>query len=100
LELRKNKLRKLKGISNMKNLRQLYVCENELTDIRGLENLPNLHKLSVRNNKIKSILNPFPYLPSLSYINLRENHIAKLDEIKKIDTHVTAVNILQNPITD
>ena len=28
LELRKNKLRKLKGISAMKNLKQLYVCEN------------------------------------------------------------------------
>ena len=39
----------------MKNLKQLYVCENELTDIRGLENLPNLQKLSVRNNKLKSI---------------------------------------------
>jgi Leucine-rich repeat (LRR) protein len=36
LELRKNKLRKLKGIERMKNLKQLYVCENELTDIRGL----------------------------------------------------------------
>lgn len=36
LELRKNKLRKLKGLANLKNLRQLYVCENELTDIRGL----------------------------------------------------------------
>lgn len=36
LELRKNKLRKLKGIQKMKNLKQLYVCENELTDIRGL----------------------------------------------------------------
>ena len=63
----------------MKNLKELYVCENELTDIRGLENLPNLHRLSVRNNKIKGILNPFPQLPSLSYLNLRENQIAKLE---------------------
>jgi Leucine-rich repeat (LRR) protein len=62
----------------MKNLKQLYVCENELTDIRGLENLPNLQKLSVRNNKLKSIYGPFPTLPGLTYINLRENQIAKL----------------------
>ncbi len=84
----------------MKNLKQLYVCENQLTDIRGLENLPLLEKLSVRNNKIKAILSPFPNLPALSYLNLRENQIAKLEELKKIDVQVTGINVLQNPITD
>lgn len=93
-------MRKLKGIVNMKQLKELYVCENELTDIRGLENLPILHKLSVRNNKIKGILSPFPNLPSLSYLNLRENQIGKLEELKKIDIHVTGINLLQNPITE
>lgn len=100
LELRKNKLRKLKGIAATKNLRQMYVCENELTDIRGLESLPNLQKLSVRNNKLKGILSPFPHLPALTYLNLRENQIAKLEELRKIDTHVTGVNVLQNPVSD
>lgn len=90
----------MKGLANLKNLRQLYVCENELTDIRGLEVLPNLQKLSVRNNKIKSILTPFPFLPNLAYLNLRENQIAKLEELKKIDSHVVGINILQNPVTD
>jgi Leucine-rich repeat (LRR) protein len=84
----------------MKNLKQLYVCENELTDIRGLEGLPNLQKLSVRNNKLRGILSPFPFLPNLTYLNLRENQIAKLDELRKIDSHVTGVNVLQNPVTD
>ena len=62
----------------MKNLTELYVCENEITDIRGLENLVSLVKISLRNNKIKKIMNPFPYLPSLTHINLRENQIASL----------------------
>lgn len=84
----------------MKGLKQLYVCENELSDIRGLEALPNLQKISVRNNKLKGIYTPFPSLPSLTYLNLRENQIAKLDELKKIDLHVTGINLLQNPITD
>ena len=84
----------------MKKLKQLYVCQNELTDIRGLEQLPILQKFSVRNNKIKTILTPFPYLPNLSYVNLRENQIGKLDELKKIDVHVTGINVLQNPVTD
>jgi Leucine-rich repeat (LRR) protein len=69
--LRKNKLRKLKGVANMRSLKQLYVCENELTDIRGLEALPSLQKLSVRNNKLKAIYSPFPFLPSLNYLSLR-----------------------------
>lgn len=90
----------MKGIANMKKLKELYVCENEITDIRGLENLPQLQKLSVRNNKVKAIMTPFPQLPSLMQINLRENQIAKLEELQKIDQHVTGVNILQNPITD
>ncbi len=54
----------------------------------------------MRNNKLKAILSPFPFLPSLNYLNLRENQIAKLDELKKIDTHVTGINVLQNPVTD
>ena len=45
-------------------------------------------------------MTPFPQLPSLSQINLRENQIAKLEELQKIDQHVTGINILQNPITD
>ncbi|MBP9777523.1 MAG: leucine-rich repeat domain-containing protein [Alphaproteobacteria bacterium] len=65
-----------------------------------MENLPLLEKLSVRNNKIKAILSPFPNLPALSYLNLRENQIAKLEELKKIDVQVTGINVLQNPITD
>lgn len=36
LELRKNRLKKLKGLRDMKALKELYVCENEVTDLRGL----------------------------------------------------------------
>jgi len=59
-----------------------------------------LQKLSVRNNKLKGIYAPFPHLPALTYLNLRENQIAKFDELKKIDLHVTGINLLQNPITE
>lgn len=84
----------------MKSLKELYVCENELTDIRGLEALPALWRVSVRNNKLKNIYNPFPTLPALTYLNLRENQIAKIEDVKKIDQHVTGINLLANPVTD
>lgn len=71
LELRKNRLKKLAGLKNMRSLQELYVSENLLTDIRGLENLPSLKKLYVRGNKIKKLLKPFPHLPSLTHLNLR-----------------------------
>lgn len=45
-------------------------------------------------------MSPFPYLPALKYLNLRENQIAKLDELKKIGTHVNNINLLANPLSD
>lgn len=45
-------------------------------------------------------MSPFPYLPALRYLNLRENQIAKLDELKKIGVHVNNINLLANPLSD
>ncbi len=59
-----------------------------------------LAKLSVRNNKIKKIMKPFPYLPSLIHLNLRENQIPNIKELAKIDEHVLIINLLANPATD
>lgn len=42
LELRVNKLKNLKGITNMPNLRELNVEENLLTHYRDLNNLDKL----------------------------------------------------------
>jgi Leucine-rich repeat (LRR) protein len=79
LELRKNKLKKLRGVKDLRVCKELYVCENEVTDLRGLENLPVLRRLSLRNNKIKTFMSPFPHLPSLQYLNLRENQLSSIN---------------------
>lgn len=65
-----------------------------------MENLPALKKLYVRNNKIKKLLKPFPHLPSLAHLNLRENQIDKIAELDKIDKHVRSVTLLANPATE
>lgn len=43
---------------------------------------------------------PFPYLPALKHLNLRENQITSLKELLKFDDHITSINILANPVTD
>lgn len=100
LELRKNKLKKLKGVKDLKSCKELYVCENEITDIRGLENLSVLRRLSLRNNKVKTFMSPFPHLPSIQYLNLRENQIGSINELKKLPLHIRQLNIMANPLTE
>ena len=94
LEMRKNKLRKLEGLSNMPHLVELYLSENDISDFRGLRNLPKLTRLYLRANKIKKILNPFPFLPSLQHLNLRQNLIGYAEDINKVDKHIKSINIL------
>ena len=45
-------------------------------------------------------MNPFPYLPALTHLNLRENQIGSLKEIEKIDKHIKSLNFLANPVTE
>jgi len=45
--------------------------------------MDELVKLHLRKNKI-SRFDPLPGLPRLKYINLRENQITKLDQLKPI----------------
>ena len=80
LELRKNKLKNLKGLENMPMLTELYIAENELTTIDGLKNIPSLKRLHLRKNAMVK-LQPIPVLPSLEYLNIRENPIENSKEL-------------------
>jgi|JI6StandDraft_1071083.scaffolds.fasta_scaffold07168_10 Leucine-rich repeat (LRR) protein len=84
----------------MKSLVELYLSENQISDFRGLTDLPNLKKLYLRNNKIKKLLKPFPHLPSLYHINLRENQLEKIVEFNKIEKHVKSITFSANPASD
>jgi Leucine-rich repeat (LRR) protein len=65
LDLSKNKLQNLAGISNMPHLQVLDVSENEVGDItQGLQKLPSLRKIVLTKNKVAT-LNGFPRLPAL-----------------------------------
>ncbi|EAR92031.1 hypothetical protein TTHERM_00105260 (macronuclear) [Tetrahymena thermophila SB210] len=55
LILKKNKLKNLKGIQNMRNLEQIYAAENPITNFYDLNNLPHLKKLHLRKTEIKNL---------------------------------------------
>ncbi|XP_051912291.1 leucine-rich repeat-containing protein 23-like [Hippocampus zosterae] len=98
LELRKNQLRKCKGLGAMPALKELYLGENEISDLRGLEDLPRLERLHVRANKLKGFLSPFPHLPALQHLNLRENQLEALDSLAVL--RVASVNLQGNPFNE
>lgn len=57
----------------------------------------NLQKINVRKNKITN-LSEFPELPSLVYLNLRENQIAKVNDLTGVSNTVKNINLVANPV--
>ncbi|XP_015592239.1 leucine-rich repeat-containing protein 23 [Cephus cinctus] len=85
LELRGNAISGMGGIY-CPTLVRLYLAENWLTIIEGLETLVNLSVLHIRANKIE-VLDGFenPHsCPKLTYLNLRNNCLRGMDEIRKL----------------
>lgn len=58
--------------------------------------------MNVRANKLSKIKTPVIQLPKLHYLNLRENQLAKFDDLRKIAKirTITTINMLANPIVD
>lgn len=55
--------------------------------------------MHLRKNKLTD-LTQFPQLPSLQYLNLRENQISKIDLLKGISLSVKSLNLLANPLSE
>lgn len=85
LDLSKNRIPNLKGIREMPALTTLYLSENKIKSLIGMEGLAALQQLHLRANEIKSIGDEesVPNLESLEYLNLRQNNLEKMDEVKK-----------------
>lgn len=85
LELRGNKLKDIDNIKQLKKVKKIYAAENYFDDITLFKNLYELRQLHLRTNFISS-LNTLceDDFENLEYLNLRDNKIANLNELKSI----------------
>ena len=86
----------------MPKLRELWAAENRLTEIGDIGGLPNLKILHLRANNFKKIPEVLPELPKIHHFNLRDNQVAKIKELLKLQQWSTlrSVNVTGNPMED
>lgn len=100
LDLSKNKLTTLEGVSKMPKLQHLDVSENELTEVRdGLHGLPDLRKLILTKNKIASLAG-FANMFKLEHLVLIENQITTAKELLHLNKAVPSLkqlDMMENP---
>jgi Leucine-rich repeat (LRR) protein len=100
LDLSKNKLTSLEGVSKMPKLQHLDVSENELTEVKdGLQGLPDLRKLILTKNKIASLAG-FSNMYKLEHLVLIENQIATAKELVHLNQAVPSLkqlDMMENP---
>ncbi|XP_061465985.1 malignant fibrous histiocytoma-amplified sequence 1 homolog isoform X1 [Rhineura floridana] len=80
LNLDRNKLKHLTGISNLCNLKKLILSKNAITDFpEEIRNLVHLEKLELNQNQIRVIPEEiFSCLPKLKHLRLNNNRLDSL----------------------
>lgn len=91
-----NKIKSLKGIGKLKNLRELNVSCNNLKSLSGVENLNNLTSLSANSNQLVDI-SAIKTLIRLEYLDIYNNKISSLKDINKL-TRLKSLNVQINRI--
>lgn len=85
LDLTKNKLKNLSGLKNLPELTDLTVSLNKkLKEFGDISDMPKLNRLIMKGCRIKVFGDKLPELPSLTHIDLSENKLATLAEVKKM----------------
>lgn len=74
------KVRSVKELRNLTQLKSLFLHDNQITSLQGIENLKNLEKLYVQNNEINSLkwLKP---LQKLNELYCFDNKLTSLEGI-------------------
>lgn len=101
LDLRGNKLVNLQGLHDLTALEELWLAENALTSISGLKNAESLKKIHLRKNTIAGFeIKDLPDLPSLNYLNFRENEVSDAASVGNLKVYpmLSKVVVADNPI--
>jgi Leucine-rich repeat (LRR) protein len=86
-------------ISELKQLKRLYLPHNRLTELPlGLQHCLNLVKLNLSRNQISNLVN-FPGLPLLEEIDLNSNKLAIFPAELKQLTRLRVLRLMHNFIT-
>ena len=103
LELRSNKLGTIQNIDQCSLVEEVYAAENELDDLNLFNTLNKLRKLHIRKNKLTQIdISTEQWLPTLEYLNVRENLIKDEESVKDSIRFksLKSFNFLANPVCE
>lgn len=83
LELRGNKLVSPDGIY-VKTIKNLFLGGNQIKNLVGIERMEHLATLHLRDNQIDNLDGFSDVLKNLQYINMRQNNLSSMKEVKKL----------------
>ena len=74
-------IKKMEGLKELQNLKQLLIRGTNIKEIEGLEQLTNLEVLDLSANEISEVRG-IGHLTKLRELNLNENHITKVENLE------------------
>ncbi|MCJ1361773.1 hypothetical protein MMC16_000873 [Acarospora aff. strigata] len=98
LDLSFNKIKHIKNVNHLRNLKDIYFVQNRIQKIEGLEGLEKLRNLELAANRIREIEN-LETLTSLEELWLGKNKITQLKNISPL-TNLKILSIQSNRLPD
>lgn len=85
IDMRLNKIENIDNIEQAPNVKEIYAAENSFKGITVFKDMKNLEKLHLRKNQISNFADVNSgYLLNVRYLNLRENLVATLEDLRPI----------------
>ncbi|KAL2088945.1 hypothetical protein ACEWY4_015844 [Coilia grayii] len=102
IDLQKNRLKHVHGISQLANLAELNLSRNEIVDFpQEIRDLHQLKTLYINQNNIKCIpLDVFPSLQNLQFLKLSTNRLVELPSDINQCQSLTYLNVSNNCLKD